>query len=95
MDLVEIDSVASGIPVTLVEAQAAVRENSGNNQSDLPHLVVLRSGAHVEDLFMNRFPRRFERAGNGVSNISHMDQWAPRGSVARHGDFFCGPGEAG
>src|SRR5215475_2949308 len=95
MDLVKADSVTSPIPVAPVEAQAAARENSGNNPGDIPNLVVFRSGADVEDLFMNQFPWRLERASNGVSDIPHMDQRAPRASVACHGDFLCRPSKAG
>src|SRR6202023_581935 len=46
---------------------------------------------NVEDLIVNRLARSLQGKDNRLTNVLDMDEWPPRGSVARHPNFLRRP----
>jgi hypothetical protein len=95
MDFVEANPVTAVVAVAVSKRQFTTRECIGNDLSDFSDLIVLCRRADAENLAVNNFPRRFERACDGVGDVPHVSERTPWRSVAGHTNFLPRPREAG
>src|SRR5262245_56854814 len=90
-NLAEIDAIVPGVGPALARVfDGAPRDDLPHNLRQVPNLVILAVGANIESLVVHGRTRRREHCGDRQTYVLHVDDWAPRCTIAHYQDLTGG-----
>src|SRR5262249_6724363 len=90
-DLLKRNTIAAVVSPVSAKGYRTARKSPSDDLCNLANPIILRIVADIENLVVNLIAGCFERERNGLADVLHVHERAPRSAVARHLDFLYRP----